>query len=553
MDQEPYCLCTIRLPNSSVFIQVPYNVLVRSAPVLAKHFDPQTKFAPQTEYVIPEEFQIDADWLIRIQGLWSLSQSALSRIEAPESVWKFLDFVGSDYLLQNTTNDHIIYMRALSQEDAHMEFLEYQYRETMTVDPTTDEHLVLRLVDEKDISVEDSSKDAQNNVENLRTSLKIAECPLLPYPCLYSPVWSLVGSARSRSLNRTMLGLSLQRRLYGVIKNINWDVFFLAGGSLTNVILGRRIMDLDFFLITRDPEQAEREIRAFASWLEPQGMTRTKHAVTLFREGFPPIQIILRLYHTRQQVLSGFDLDSCTVGYDGHHLVFMPRFERALRTMTNYVNPERQSTTYVHRLFKYMTRGFALAMPGLSELHLLPTRHAMMYRLFRVNDRVVDRMMLEAPPLQSDYSARVMEILGANVNPPRSYTATAANSTDSRIRRTPLQALLELEPQVALHSDYDGWEQCQEVEPPQFRQRGATTQFAKLCWYVSTGKRKGVHIAHDIESLLRIDMSQPGYLRTWDHLGDVPLNVTFVMEMPHGQRSGSFCPTNHQWFKGILY
>jgi hypothetical protein len=59
--------------------------------------------------------------------------------------------------------------------------------------------------------------------------------------------------------------------------------------------------------------------------------------------------------------------------------------------------------------------------------------------------------------------------------------------------------------------------------------------------------------------LFEIDFKAPGYLERmgvrqgWSHIQTLPLQMSFVTEMPHGQRSGSFCPTHDLWFKGILY
>ena len=51
---------------------------------------------------------------------------------------------------------------------------------------------------------------------------------------------------------------------------VNWDVFFLAGGSMTSILLDQNVFDL--FLITRDPEVAKHQ----------------------FKKSHPPVQIILR-------------------------------------------------------------------------------------------------------------------------------------------------------------------------------------------------------------------------------------------------------------------
>lgn len=46
---------------------------------------------------------------------------------------------------------------------------------------------------------------------------------------------------------------------------------------------------------------------------------RTLRAIT-FVSAFPyrKIQIVLRLYKTLAEVLHGFDVDACSIGFDGH-------------------------------------------------------------------------------------------------------------------------------------------------------------------------------------------------------------------------------------------
>ena len=52
----------------------------------------------------------------------------------------------------------------------------------------------------------------------------------------------------------------------------------------------------------------------------------------------------------------GFDIDSCTVGYDGEKVWALPRAHRALTKRYNLVDLTRRSLTYEIRLFKYSKR-----------------------------------------------------------------------------------------------------------------------------------------------------------------------------------------------------
>jgi hypothetical protein len=49
---------------------------------------------------------------------------------------------------------------------------------------------------------------------------------------------------------------------------------------------------------------------------------RSTHAITIISE-FPyrHIQIVLRLYKSPAEILMGFDVDACSVGYDGERVI----------------------------------------------------------------------------------------------------------------------------------------------------------------------------------------------------------------------------------------
>ncbi|CAM9988820.1 unnamed protein product, partial [Sphacelaria rigidula] len=85
---------------------------------------------------------------------------------------------------------------------------------------------------------------------------------------------------------------------------------------------------------------------------------RSLRAITLVSE-FPyrKVQIVLRLYKTLAEVLHGFDVDACSVGFDGHTVWATNRAARAICKQYNVVDLSRRSPSYEHRLFKYGKRG----------------------------------------------------------------------------------------------------------------------------------------------------------------------------------------------------
>lgn len=88
-------------------------------------------------------------------------------------------------------------------------------------------------------------------------------------------------------------------------------------------------------------------------------VVRSNRAVTIVGK-FPcrHIQIITRLYKSPAEVLIGFDVDACAVGYDGTQVWGSERWIRAINKRYNLVNRTRRSFTYESRLFKYGQRFF---------------------------------------------------------------------------------------------------------------------------------------------------------------------------------------------------
>ena len=87
--------------------------------------------------------------------------------------------------------------------------------------------------------------------------------------------------------------------------------------------------------------------------------TRTNNAIT-FKCNKSETQIILRLYQTPSEVLHGFDVDSCCLGFDGDDVWMTQRAYFALKNGYNTVNFNRLSPSYELRLAKYGCRGMAI-------------------------------------------------------------------------------------------------------------------------------------------------------------------------------------------------
>ena len=180
-----------------------------------------------------------------------------------------------------------------------------------------------------------------------------------------------------------------------LLKNFSYNNFVVAGGfiyfkdSYASVDKLTSSTDIDIFLVTKDYNEAINIIRDIYNVVylisretedEKVIISVNGNALNLMipiRNKFSPqkifylnVQIILRLYNSIAQVISGFDIDACCIAYDGSKFYGMPRFVRSLKLEYNLVDPERQSTTYSLRLLKYWQRGFDVVFPGINPEYI---------------------------------------------------------------------------------------------------------------------------------------------------------------------------------------
>ncbi|KAJ2911616.1 hypothetical protein MD484_g8798, partial [Candolleomyces efflorescens] len=175
------------------------------------------------------------------------------------------------------------------------------------------------------------------------------------------------------------------------LSGITWNNIVVAGGSvLACVSPTYRSMDaphmfrwsqychsdVDIFLYGLSPAQAEEKMKEIFEAIravspKPPVCLRTKHAVTIYSE-FPcrPIQIVLRLYRSLSEILTGFDIDACCFGYDGQSVWANPRAVIALMRQCNTVDLTRRSPSYEVRLAKYAERGFEVFVPHLERARI---------------------------------------------------------------------------------------------------------------------------------------------------------------------------------------
>ncbi|PRP86651.1 ankyrin repeat-containing protein [Planoprotostelium fungivorum] len=174
---------------------------------------------------------------------------------------------------------------------------------------------------------------------------------------------------------------------YDLLEDLPKGNIFVAGGSILGILTGQistpdyAESDIDIFIYNTDVagdlqrlshtlKLSTKKIRMRHSKREEEGgliVVKSKHSLTICC-GFPyrNIQIILRIYKSPAEILLGFDIDCCAVGYDLERVWVTPRAARAIRKKYNLVNVTRRSTSYEYRLFKYAKRGYSVMVSDLD-------------------------------------------------------------------------------------------------------------------------------------------------------------------------------------------
>jgi hypothetical protein len=134
--------------------------------------------------------------------------------------------------------------------------------------------------------------------------------------------------------------------------------------------------DVDLFVYANDgrslmykADEVARKLRAeFSGAGMSEALSPGLVTFLIWRDGAcSKIQLILRGYADMDELLYGFDVGSCCVGFDGT-TTFMTRLAMfSLLHRVNIVFPLYRSVSYEARLQKYFDRGVALVLPHLVD------------------------------------------------------------------------------------------------------------------------------------------------------------------------------------------
>ena len=183
------------------------------------------------------------------------------------------------------------------------------------------------------------------------------------------------------------------------LQDLDWSNIVAAGSAVTTSLLpipeahneSKRTVrsyyhqtlapasDVDLFIYGLDEERAIAKMKEVESKIRDNILSdtttiRTKHAVTIASQ-YPVrhVQIVLRLYKSISEILTGFDVDCSCVAFDGKQVWAVPRAVTAFVKQTNLIDLARRSPSYENRLFKYSRRGFEVYWPLLDRSKVDPT------------------------------------------------------------------------------------------------------------------------------------------------------------------------------------
>ncbi|CAH0034010.1 unnamed protein product [Clonostachys rhizophaga] len=183
------------------------------------------------------------------------------------------------------------------------------------------------------------------------------------------------------------------------LSDMNWDNVVAAGSSVVNCLLPvpepfkqtKRTLreyyhekfcpasDVDLFLYGLSHDQAIEKIKQIEraikdALLYEVTVVRTKYAITIASQ-YPVrhIQIVLRVYKSLSEILTGFDIDAAGGAYDGRQVYVTPRALASFITQVNHIDLTRRSPSYENRLSKYSHRNFEIYWPDLDRSRVDPT------------------------------------------------------------------------------------------------------------------------------------------------------------------------------------
>ncbi|GBB92606.1 hypothetical protein RclHR1_02030009 [Rhizophagus clarus] len=237
------------------------------------------------------------------------------------------------------------------------------------------------------------------------------------------------------------------------LSGLDWSNVFAAGGAVLSCLLpipqvhsvsprktrewyhdiSYKDSDIDLFIYGLDEEAAKQKMvdiyEAVCNSI-PWDVEcfRSKYCVTILSQ-YPSrhIQIVLRLYNSPSEILTGFDVDCCCVGFDGRNVWALPRAHQAIIKQCNTVDLTRRSPSYEMRLAKYAGRGFEIKVPSLDRSRIDPTIYEKSFEKLNGLARLLVLERLNTPYDRFEYIEKKRE---------RNYHPESSSYVSRRKRRS---------------------------------------------------------------------------------------------------------------------
>jgi len=153
----------------------------------------------------------------------------------------------------------------------------------------------------------------------------------------------------------------------------------LAGGAVSAFVIAdcrHCFDDYDLFLVGHSPVTALSAIASLGDYLHLKWgprikIFRTVNCITFHCTGYRRVQVILRLYSTRAEVVHGFDLGSSAFLWDGTAVFCSATGRLAAELGVNVLDLVVRRASYETRLVKYFDRGFDVVVPNLNVHRML--------------------------------------------------------------------------------------------------------------------------------------------------------------------------------------
>ena len=168
-----------------------------------------------------------------------------------------------------------------------------------------------------------------------------------------------------------------------ILPEFDYENILIAGGHICSFLKHPEVynidVDIDLFIYgIKDKNQANKRVEKIINYFNNNNNTWGVYSINISKNCISllvgnyygnkmRIDIVLRLYNTKSEILHGFDLGPAAIGWDGKEILFTTLSKFTYEYKTIIVDLSRRSTTFEKRLVKYVERtGFNIIFPDFN-------------------------------------------------------------------------------------------------------------------------------------------------------------------------------------------